>query len=168
MTEPVTTLTQRFVRCLWSLDRDLAYARHYPAVSWASSYARDADAIAGWYARHGIPGWGERRERVAATLAEADRLALLAELVGADSLPARERVALLSGRLLREGVLQQSALSAVDAFCAPERTVALTDAALAVIAECEDMAARGIPPEEIEGRDFSSLLRAKEQSAEPG
>ena len=31
LTEPVTTHTQRFVRCLWSLDRDLAYARHYPA-----------------------------------------------------------------------------------------------------------------------------------------
>ena len=33
MAEPVTAHTQRFVRRLWSLDRDLAYARHYPAVS---------------------------------------------------------------------------------------------------------------------------------------
>lgn len=31
MTEPVTTHTQRFVRSVWMLDRDLAYARHYPA-----------------------------------------------------------------------------------------------------------------------------------------
>jgi V/A-type H+-transporting ATPase subunit A len=167
MTEPVTTLTQRFVRSLWSLDRDLAYSRHYPAVSWASSFARDADAIAGWYARHGIPGWGERRRQVASKLAEADRLGLLAELVGAESLPAHERVALLAGRMLREGVLQQSALSAVDAFCTPERTVALTDGILTAIAECEDMAARGVSAKEIEGRDFSSLLRAKEQPAVP-
>jgi V/A-type H+-transporting ATPase subunit A len=77
-------------------------------------------------------------------------------------------VALLAGRMLREGVLQQSALSAVDAFCAPERTAALTDGILAAIAECEDMAARGVPAEEIEGRDFSLLLRAKERPAEPG
>ena len=166
MTEPVTTLTQRFVRCLWSLDRDLAYSRHYPAVAWASSFARDADAVAGWYARNGIPGWGERRERVATALAEADRLTMLAELVGAGSLPARERVALLAGRLLREGVLQQSALSRADAFCSPERTAALTDAVLAAIAECEDLAARGVPAEEIEGRDFSALLRAKERPAD--
>ena len=34
VTEPVTAHTTRFVRSLWSLDRDLAYARHYPAVGW--------------------------------------------------------------------------------------------------------------------------------------
>jgi V/A-type H+-transporting ATPase subunit A len=167
MTEPVTTLTQRFVRCLWSLDRELAYARHYPAVSWASSFARDTGAVADWYARNGLPGWGDRRARVASILAEADRLGLLAELVGAGSLPARERVALLAGRLLREGVLQQSALSTVDAFCDSERTAALTDAVLATVAECEDMASRGTAAEEIEGRDFSGLLRAKEEPARP-
>ena len=50
MTEPVTAYTQRFVRSLWSLDRDLAYARHYPAVSWSGSFSRDVDAIAAWQA----------------------------------------------------------------------------------------------------------------------
>ena len=31
ITEPVSAHTRRFVRCTWSLDADLAYARHYPA-----------------------------------------------------------------------------------------------------------------------------------------
>src|SRR5690606_15051294 len=53
MTEPVSAHTQRFVRTLWTLDRDLAYARHYPAVAWSGSYCRDTDAIAAWYAAHG-------------------------------------------------------------------------------------------------------------------
>ena len=44
MTEPVTTDTLRFVRSLWLLDRELAYSRHYPAVSWTGSFARDVDA----------------------------------------------------------------------------------------------------------------------------
>ncbi|PRX60442.1 hypothetical protein B0I32_117209 [Nonomuraea fuscirosea] len=52
-------------------------------------------------------------------LAEADRLSALAELVGTATFPARERVVLLAGRLLREGLLQQSALSPSDAYCAP-------------------------------------------------
>lgn len=168
MTEPVTTLTQRFVRCLWSLDRDLAYSRHYPAISWDTSFARDAGAIAGWYARNGHPGWGDRRERIAATLAEADRIGLLAELVGVETLPARERVTLLAGRLLREGLLQQSARSTVDAFCDTERTARLADAVLGAVTECQDLATRGVPAEEIEGRDFSRLLRAKEEPAGPG
>ena len=55
MTEPVTTYTQRFVRSLWSLDRDLAYARHYPAVSWSGSFSRDVDVVAAWQAGAGIP-----------------------------------------------------------------------------------------------------------------
>lgn len=167
MTEPVTAHTQRYVRCLWTLDRDLAYARHYPAVSWSASFARDAEAIAGWYARNGQPGWGERRARVASSLAEADRLALLAELVGAATLPPRERVMLLAGRLLREGVLQQSALSPIDAFCGTERTVALTDSVLGVIGRCEDLAARGVSAEKIETNDFSPMLRAKDETADP-
>ncbi len=57
MTEPVTAHTQRFVRALWTLDRDLAYARHYPAVSWAGSFSRDVDALAAWHARHGDASW---------------------------------------------------------------------------------------------------------------
>ena len=57
MTEPVTTHTQRFVRCQWSLDRDLAYARHYPAVSWSASFGRDVDRFAAWHAATGNPAW---------------------------------------------------------------------------------------------------------------
>ena len=43
VTEPVSAHTQRFVQAVWSLDRDLAYARHYPAVSWHRSFSRDGD-----------------------------------------------------------------------------------------------------------------------------
>ena len=57
-TEPVSAHTQRFVRALWDLDRDLAYARHYPAVSWRASFSRDAAALASWHAR-------QRRHRLA-------------------------------------------------------------------------------------------------------
>ncbi len=57
MTEPVTAHTQRFVRALWTLDRDLAYARHYPAVAWAGSFSLDGETLAGWHSRHGnAPG----------------------------------------------------------------------------------------------------------------
>ncbi|MFR0802102.1 MAG: hypothetical protein ACLSHX_14305 [Suilimivivens sp.] len=33
--EPVTQNTKRFVRCFWGLDKNLAYARHFPAISLA-------------------------------------------------------------------------------------------------------------------------------------
>lgn len=163
MTEPVTTHTQRFVRCLWTLDRDLAYARHYPAVSWTASFARDFDAVAVWHAGNGDPGWAQRRAQVAALLAEADRLGALAELVGVSALPARERVVLLAGRLLREAVLQQSALSPLDAFSDAARTAALAEAVLDTVEACQRLADRGVPASTIEEQDFSPLLRAREE-----
>jgi V/A-type H+-transporting ATPase subunit A len=167
-TEPVTTLTERFVRSLWSLDRDLAYARHYPAVGWTGSFSRDVDRLAVWHAGHGDPDWAARRARTVALLAEADRLTDLAELVGAGSLPGHERVVLLGGRLLREGVLQQSALSANDAYSSPGKTAALLEATLAAVTECDAMVERGITASEIEEFDFSPLLRAARETEPDG
>ena len=167
MTEPVTAYTQRFVRCLWALDRELAYARHYPAVSWAGSFCRDVAAIGSWHASNGDPGWAERRARATALLAEADRVGVLAELMGAAALPPRERVTILAGRLIREAVLQQSALSQADAFCDQERSAALLTAVLEVAGRCLDLAGGGVPAATIEELDFSPVLRAKEEAGSP-
>lgn len=164
MTEPVTTYTQRFVRCLWALDPDLAYARHYPALAWAGSFSRDAPAIGSWHARHGDPGWAQRRDRVIALLAEADRLGVLAELMGVTALPARERMTILAGRLIREAVLQQSALSTADAYSDQQRSAALITAVLTVAARCLELADGGVAAATLEELDFSAVLRAKEAS----
>ncbi|MGX4688055.1 V-type ATP synthase subunit A [Streptomyces sp. JNUCC 63] len=166
-TEPVTAHTERFVRCLWSLDRDLAYARHYPAVSWAESFSRDAAVSAAAHARAGDPQWAERRGRVAGLLAEADRLADLVELVGVTALPPRERVSVLAGRLLREGVIQQNALSPSDAYCTPRKTAALVEAALTVIDRCGELVDSGAQAEAVEAVDYTPLLRAREEAG-PG
>jgi V/A-type H+-transporting ATPase subunit A len=163
MTEPVTAYTQRFVRTLWSLDRDLAYARHYPAVGWSGSYSQDIDAVASWYATQGDPQWAERRARMAAVLAEADRYAELADLVGVTALPGRERMTLLTGRLLREGVLQQNALRQTDAYCPPAKTAALVDAVFTVREVAEGLVANGTPPTSIEDADLSPLIRARDE-----
>jgi V/A-type H+-transporting ATPase subunit A len=163
LTEPVTAHTERFVRCLWTLDRELAYARHYPAVSWAGSFSRDARTLAAGHAGTGDTGWSTRRDRMAGLLAEADRLADLVDLIGITALPAQERISVLGGRLVREGVLQQSALSAKDAYCGAGKAAALADAALAVVDRCRELAESGVPVSVIEEADFGRLLRAGEE-----
>jgi V/A-type H+/Na+-transporting ATPase subunit A len=40
MTEPVTAHTQRLVRSVWTVDRELAYARHNPAAAWVGSFSQ--------------------------------------------------------------------------------------------------------------------------------
>jgi V/A-type H+-transporting ATPase subunit A len=105
---------------------------------------------------------------VTSLLAEADRLGDLAELVGAASLPGHERVVLLAGRLLREGALQQSALSSSDAHCTAGKTAAIIDAVLAVVDQCDVLVDSGITAAEIEELDFSLLLRAAQETPPDG
>lgn len=164
MTEPVTTDTQRFVRCLWLLDRDLAYSRHYPAVSWTGSFTRDEEALGRWHTDQGDPGWAQRRAKAAALLAEADRLSDLAEIIGTNSLPGHERMVLLGGRLLRDGVLMQNALSTNDGFCSAEKGAALLDLVLDVVDTCQRLAERGVPATTIEQADHGPALRAREET----
>jgi V/A-type H+-transporting ATPase subunit A len=164
VTEPVTANTERFVRCVWSLDRDLAYSRHYPAVSWSGSFSRDVDRLEAWYGRQGDPGWAGRRRRAAALLSESDRLADLADLVGVAAMPASERVLLLGGRLLRQAALQQNALSANDVTCSAAKGAAIVDAVLAVTDRCLHLVERGAMAVSLEEVDYSPLLRARDET----
>jgi V/A-type H+-transporting ATPase subunit A len=70
---------------------------------------------------------------------------------------------LLGGRLVREGVLQQSALSPHDAFCSAEKAAALVDAVLAVVDRCEALVANGTAAATVEAVDFTPVLRAREE-----
>jgi len=167
LTEPVTTDTQRFIRSLWLLDRDLAYSRHYPAVSWTGSFARDSVALGAWHVLNGDAGWPARRARATALLAEADRLGALAEIVGPTSLPGHERMILLGGRLLRDGVLMQNALSDNDGFCSAAKGAALLDMVLAVVDACERLVESGVAATMIEQADHGLVLRAREETGPP-
>ena len=164
LTEPVTTATQRFVATVWTLDRELAYSRHYPAVSWSGSFSRAAEALDGWHAARGDPDWSARRARAAALLAEADRLAALAEILGANALPGHERMVLLTARLLREGVLMQNALSPQDSLCSAAKADALLALVLEVGERCEQLVADGVPATTVEELDLTPVLRAREDA----
>jgi V/A-type H+/Na+-transporting ATPase subunit A len=168
MTEPVSAHTRRFVRCVWSLDPDLAYARHYPAVSWRDSSTRDAGRVAEWKLARGEREREAARERALRLLAEADHLDSIAQLVGTSSLPDRERVTMLTGRLLREAVLQQSALSANDAFCAPAKQAALLDLVLRIHETCTDLVEHGVTYARIEQVDLSPAVRARDATPPDG
>jgi len=168
LTEPVTSHTRRFVRAVWSLDRDLAYARHYPAVSWRDSSARDAEPLADWQAGQGDPGWGARRRRALRLLTDADRIESIVQLVGAESLPGPERVTLRAARLLREAVLQQSAVLENDQFTSPAKQRALLTLVLDVHERLSALLERGVPLEQLDAVDLSDVLRARFDTAPDG
>ena len=86
-TEPVTRHTKRFIRCFWGLDKQLAHARHFPAINWVESYSEYADEVKDWYFSHVDPRWGELRDKARDILSEDERIQQIVRLVGEDVLP---------------------------------------------------------------------------------
>jgi V/A-type H+-transporting ATPase subunit A len=123
--EPVTLYTQRNVRCFWPLDRERARARFYPAIHPLQAYSEDADQLGGWWREQGYPEWDRDRRRLLELLGEQVQLERMARIVGKDTLPARQQLALLNAELAGDAFLRQSAMSDIDAYCAPPRQIAM-------------------------------------------
>ena len=131
---------------------------------WAgrASFSRDAERSAPGRPRTATPSGLCAENRVIALLGESDRLRSMAELVGSTALPDRERIVLLTADLIREAVLQQSALSPNDVYCSPSKQAALMDAVLQVHDHCLELIQAKVPASMIEEVDISALARAKD------
>jgi V/A-type H+/Na+-transporting ATPase subunit A len=114
--EPVTQHTKRFVRAFWALDRVLANARHYPAISWLDSYSEYTLDTASWWLRNvGVEWEGDRREMMELLQKEV-RLQQVVKLVGPDALPDSQRFIIDVCALFKNAFLQQNAFDKVDMF----------------------------------------------------
>jgi V/A-type H+-transporting ATPase subunit A len=130
LTEPVTRHTQRFTRCFWTLDKRLAEARMFPAISVADSYCEIGPELERWWSDEVAPDWSALRAGALALLEEANGLEATARLIGTAGLPERQQFTLAMGSLLQEAFLRQSALHPVDAYCSPLRQVRLLRAVM--------------------------------------
>jgi V/A-type H+/Na+-transporting ATPase subunit A len=149
--EPVTKHTERFVRCLWSLDARRAHARLYPAIHPLSSYSLDAPTLAPWWEKHGNPRWTEQRDKLLHLIEEQAELERMARIIGKDALPERQQLVLLCAEIIADGFLRQSALSPVDAHCSPERQAAMLIAILRFVELAEQALERGTSVARIAG-----------------
>jgi V/A-type H+-transporting ATPase subunit A len=124
--EPVTQHTKRFIRCFWALDRDLANARHYPAISWIDSYSEYADEVKPWWERVNSQ-WAVVRQESLDLLKKEQRLAEIVRLIGPDALPDDQRLILLTAEIIKDGFLQQNSFDEVDMYCIPAKQVRLLE-----------------------------------------
>ncbi|MDR3335096.1 MAG: V-type ATP synthase subunit A [Treponema sp.] len=124
--EPVTQHTKRFIRCFWALDRDLANARHYPAISWIDSYSEYAEEVKPWWERVN-PSWAVVRQESLDLLKKEQRLAEIVRLIGPDALPDDQRLILLTAEIIKNGFLQQNSFDQVDMYCVPVKQVRLLE-----------------------------------------
>src|SRR6056297_702934 len=114
--EPVTQHTKRFVRCFWALDRQLANARHYPAIGWLESYSEYINDIIGFWTQQVGEQWAEDRREIMDLLQREVRLQQVVKLVGPDALPDSQRFVIEVCSLFKNGFLQQNAFDDVDRY----------------------------------------------------
>lgn len=119
--EPVTQNTKRFVRCFWALDKSLAYARHYPAIDWNSSYSEYVGDLADYYDQNCGADFLRLRQEISGLLAEENKLMEIVKLIGADVLPDDQKLVMETARAIRVGFLQQNAYHKDDTYVPLEK-----------------------------------------------
>ncbi len=112
--EPVTMNTKRFVRCFWGLDKSLAYARHFPAIHWLTSYSEYLNDLAPWYKDNVNKNFVDMRNQLMAILNSESSLMEIVKLIGSDVLPDDQKLILEIARVIRLGFLQQNAFHKDD------------------------------------------------------
>ncbi len=119
--EPVTENTKRFVSGFLALDKKLAYARHYPAINYLTSYSGYVDMLADWYEENVSPDMLDLRHKMIVLLQEDEKLNEIVQLVGEDVLPNDQALVLETARMIKKGFLQQNALHAEDSYVTLEK-----------------------------------------------
>ncbi len=147
--EPVTQNTMRVTGALWALDSSLAHRRHYPAVNWHRSYTLYFDRLAPWYSENVGPEWSELHSRLVDVLEKEAQLQEVVQLVGPDALQDSDRLTLEMSRMLRDGFLQQSAMSDVDASCPLEKQLSMMKLLLSYYDLCIDALEEGLPLDRV-------------------
>ncbi|MDR2078409.1 MAG: V-type ATP synthase subunit A [Treponema sp.] len=142
--EPVTQHTKRFIRCFWALDRDLANARHYPAISWIDSYSEYAEEVGPWWEKVN-PFWAKVRQEALDLLKKEQRLSEIVRLIGPDALPDDQRLILLTAEIIKDGFLQQNSFDEVDMYCIPAKQVRLLELIMAFYEKAQSCIKLGAP-----------------------
>ena len=143
--EPVTQNTKRFTRCFWALDKSLAYARHYPAINWTSSYSEYLGDLAAWYNKNVGDDFMDCRNHLAQILQEESKLMEIVKLIGADVLPDDQKLVIETARIIRVGFLQQNAYHQDDTFVPLEKQLKMMRVILYLHKRAQALVAAAVP-----------------------
>ena len=152
--EPVTQHTKRFVRCFWGLDKSLAYARHFPAIHWLTSYSEYVPDLAGWYTSNVGPDFIPCRNRLLAILNKESSLMEIVKLIGSDVLPEDQKLTLEIAKVIRVGFLQQNAFHPQDTCVPLEKQLKMMQLILYLDDKCKALVGMGMPVSVLKETDL--------------
>ena len=143
ISEPVSQATMRIVKVFWALDSSLAYARHFPAINWLTSYSLYLDMLEPWYTEQFGETYMKNREKAMHILQEENELQEIVRLVGQDALSPADRLTMETAKMIREDFLQQNAFVDEDAYSSYAKQFRLLDIVLRYDALCRDALNKG-------------------------
>ena len=143
ISEPVSQATMRIVKVFWALDSSLAYARHFPAINWLTSYSLYLDTLAPWYTQQFGEGYMQNRTKAMHILQEESELQEIVRLVGQDALSPADRLTMETAKSIREDFLQQNAFVDEDAYSSYLKQYKLMDLVLRFDALCREALKKG-------------------------
>lgn len=143
--EPVTQNTKRFVRCFWGLDKTLAYARHFPAIHWLTSYSEYVRDLEPWYKKNVGSNFVSCRTRILALLTKESELNEIVKLIGSDVLPDDQKLVLEIARVIRLGFLQQNAYHPSDTYVPLQKQLKMMEVILYLYDKCADLIGLNMP-----------------------
>ena len=160
--EPVTQNTKRFVRCFLALDKSLAYARHYPAINWLTSYSEYIPDLTGWYETNVGSTFVQCRNEILNLLTMENRLNEIVKLIGSDVLPDDQKLVLEIARVIRLGFLQQNAFHKEDTYVPMEKQLRMMEIILHLYDRCKALIDRNMPMALLRESDiFEKIISIK-------
>ena len=138
ISEPVSQATMRIVKVFWALDSSLAYARHFPAINWLTSYSLYVDTLRPWYTEQFGEAYMQNREKAMHILQEESELQEIVRLVGQDDLSPADRLTMETAKMIREDFLQQNAFVDEDAYSSYAKQFRLLDMILSYDTLCRN------------------------------
>lgn len=160
--EPVTQNTKRFVRCFWGLDKSLAYARHFPAIHWLTSYSEYLNDLTPWYNTHVGSNFINCRNQIISLLNQESSLMEIVKLIGSDVLPDDQKLVLEIARVIRLGFLQQNAFHPEDTCVPLEKQLKMMEIILYLYNRSKELVNMGMPVSVLkEDNIFEKIISIK-------
>jgi V/A-type H+-transporting ATPase subunit A len=153
LSEPVVQATLRVVKVFWGLDDKLAFARHFPAINWLTSYSLYQEVIDAYANTNLSPDWVGVRKRAMAILQREAELDELVRLVGIDALAHEDRLLMQAAKMIREDFLHQNAFDERDSYTSLAKQLRI----LQVILHYYDQTRKALK----EGSTLAALLAVK-------
>jgi len=143
LSEPVAQATMRIVKVFWALDASLAYRRHFPAINWLNSHSLYLDTLKPWFDENLGKDFMANRDWAMAVLQEEASLNEIVQLVGKDSLSAKDQITLEVAKMVREDFLQQNSFVDIDSYSEYDRQAQMLAMIRSYDARCRSAAERG-------------------------